>query len=656
MRHLIPLVVLSACWQTTTTEITPDPLPEPWASDAAVAASYTLTFPEARSQYLDVEAVFPGTGDTLDLFVATWTPGSYVVRDYASHIESVSASTSGGQPLSIEKTTTNRWRVQSKDAEDVVVRYKVYSAELSVRGNWIETDLAVLNGAPTYIAAVDRLDKPHDVRILRPDSWTGLHTSLAAHPSDESHRFRAASYDVLVDSPVILGETTVHDFDVDGVVHRLVNLRENDGWDGAKSATDVERITRTQVAFWRGMPYRSYHFLNVTEGTRGGLEHKGSTLMMASRWATQDDDTYKKWLGLVSHEFFHTWNVKRMRPVELGPFNYEAQTTTRSLWIAEGITSYYDDLLLARAGLLTDAEYLERMNKNVEQVGRKPGRFVRSLEDSSFDAWIKYYKKDANHDNVSVSYYVKGAVVGWMLDAEIRKASNGSASLDDAMRDVYALHSKSAGYTPQDFQRACESRAGTTLDPFFESYVRGTEEIDLSTVFQVFGLRNAPPVGPVQPTRKNPNPTQVKKVDDPPIFGARLSGNKVVGIVRDSPAWKGGIIAEDEIIAVDGYRVRALKTTLKRYNPSDELSVLLSRRDKLLTIQVTLDAPTEAVGKLEPDPDASPPTREARATWLGPQLTVSGRPALPDQIAVVDEVPEDTDAAKDVAPVEPTSP
>lgn len=611
MNRSLAMLVLAGC--TGAPSAPPPALDSPppaLPADAEAVGSYTLRFPAPETQYVEVEAVFPETGDQLDLFMAKWTPGSYVLRDYARHVEAVSATTAGGQALPLSKTATNRWRVEASGVDDVVVRYKVYAADLSVQNNWVDPTFAMLNGAPTYLARVGADAGPFDVRIQRPDAWIRVSTALTPHPSGEDHRFRAADFDELVDSPILLGDSAIYTFVVDDVPHRLVNQGEQGLWDGARAAADTERITGTIADFWGGIPYRDYVFLNVIAETRGGLEHERSTLMLTNRWATHTRAGYLRWLGLVSHEFFHTWNVKRMRPASLGPFDYEHTVATESLWISEGLTSYYDDVMLVRAGLMTEDEYLERMSKNVRTVQDQPGRFERSLEDAGRDAWIKHYKKDANHDNVSVSYYVKGAVVGWLLDAEIRNASGGWASLDDAMRLAYSRHSGEAGFTPEQFQAACEEVAGVELDAFFDDHVRGTAELDYTTALEVFALRFDDPPEP--------------EGDDPSggWLGVSTRGGegrrRVASIRRDGPAFEADLIVGDEIIAVDNVRLEeSLDARLGRMEPGDEVALLLSRRGQLRTTAIVLaDKPVPNRYTLKTHDRATIEARDTRKRWL----------------------------------------
>jgi len=638
VRWFASALLLVAC--TGTPGVTPPPVdPPPPAAPVSEGAfgSYTLRFPDPGTQYLQVELVLPAAAPGTELQMASWTPGSYLIRDYARHVDRVTATADDGSAISVTRPSKDTWVLSwqgdsasdtdsqgAPAAKDVVVRYRLHASTLSVRGNWVEPDFAVLNGAPTYLVPKGHLDATYDVRLELPDAWPRISTALPPHPSGEANRFRVGHYDVLVDSPIVLGDSSVHTFELvdparpDRTVrHRLVHEGDVDAWDTARSARDVERITAEIIAFWGGIPYQDYTYLNLVVGARGGLEHKESTLMMAHRWATEKRGDRISWLGLVSHEYFHTWNVKRLRPAPLGPFDLSTEVYTKSLWVAEGLTSYYDDLLLRRAGLMNDEEYLDKLSSSIRSVQGKPGRHNRSLEDASHDAWIKYYKRDANHDNVSVSYYTKGSIVGWLLDAEIRDKSGGWRTLDDALRLAYTRHSGERGFTPQEFEAACEEVAGAPLDDFFDRYVRGTEELDYSTALRVFGLRFASDEDDEDDDKK-----ATDKDDGPEAWlGLSASGGpsaSVSRIVRDSPAWDADIIVGDEIVAIAGYRVPGggPGALLQRFEPGDEVELTLSRRGRLRTATLTLaEAPDRERWSLEIDPQATIESRETRKQW-----------------------------------------
>ena len=585
------------------------------AQTAPEPIRYTLSFLAPQTNYFDVTAVVPtGSRPEVELMMAVWTPGSYLVREYSRNVESVTATGQGGRALAIEKSDKNRWRVATGGAPSVTVKYRVYAREMSVRTNWVEADFAMINGAPTFMTLVGGLQRPHEVVIEPARGWRTSMTSLAPLPGG-SHRYRAVDYDELVDSPILIGNPAVYEFTIDDKKHYLANIGEAGVFDGAKAAKDLEAIVREQRRFWGSLPYDRYIVMNVLTAVPGqiaggGLEHKNSTLLIGGRWATRTRQSYLAWLELASHEIFHAWNVKRMRPVELGPFDYENENFTRSLWVVEGVTDYYGELQVHRAGLSTEVEYLDALSNKIEEVQTTPGRTVQSAEMASQDAWIKYYRPDENSPNSSVSYYSKGAVLGFVLDAKIRKATAGAKSLDDVMRAAYQKFSGSRGYTPDDFRAVAEQVAGVSLASFWDTAIEGTAEIAYSEALDLLGLRFRP-VAPPQPARV--------------WLGATTrndAGRLVVTQVRrDGPAAAAGLNVDDEILAIEDFRVRAdqLVQRLDQYKPGDRVRLLVARRDQLMPIELELGAEPGRQWRLEVDPAATETHLRQRDRWLKPQ-------------------------------------
>ena len=605
-----------------------DPVMAQTALDPAV---YTLRFPAPQSHQVEVEARFPapGGGPELELLMATWTPGSYLIREFSRHVEALEAEGPDGAPLAVEKTAKNRWRMAA-GGRGATVRYRLYGRELSVRTNVVEPDFALLNGAGTFLVAAGPdgpLPGAFEVRLELPDGWQRVVTALpeAATPPGgaASWRFTAPDYDTLVDSPIYAGSGRLLRFEVDGVPHRLLHHGGEGVWDDARSVADVERIVRAQRDLWGSLPYPRYLFLNLIVEGGGGLEHAESTTLMTSRWKAGTRKGYLDWLWVVSHELFHAWNVKRLRPVELASFDYEREVHTRSLWVAEGVTSYYDDLLVHRAGLASRGEYLERLSKSIERLQTTPGRRVQPLELASFDAWIKHYRPDEHTLNSAVSYYTKGAVVAFLLDAEIRRSSGGERSLDDALRLAWRRFAgpgggaaNGGGFTREGFRRVLEETAGAELGPLLERALETTEELDYSRALEWFGLRFKE--REEEPERKG----------EPPAawLGAETAvedGRLVVAkVARETPAWEAGLSPEDELLAIDGYRVppRGLEERLQALRPGRRSTLLVARRERLVELSVTFGEKPAETWKLEPDPEATAEQQARLAAWLpGPE-------------------------------------
>jgi predicted metalloprotease with PDZ domain len=582
------------------------------AQTALEPMKYTLRFPQPQTHYVEVTAVVPTSGRAqVELMMAVWTPGSYMVREYSRHVEAVTAAAQDGRALEVGKSDKNRWRITTGGSPFVTVNYRVYAREMTVRTNWVETDFAMLNGAPTFMTLADDGARPHEVTIEPATGWRTSMTGLAEIPG-APHRYRAPDYDTLVDSPIVVGNPAVYEFSVEGREHYLVNIGEGGTFDGARAAKDLETIVAHYARMWGSLPYDKYLFLNmltlVNDGG-GGLEHRNSTMLMASRWATGTRRAYLSWLGLASHEYFHAWNVKRLRPVELGPFEYEEEVLTRSLWVAEGVTDYYADLALHRAGLSTREELLDGISNQIENLQNTPGRLVQSVEQASFDAWIKYYRPDENSPNVAVSYYTKGAVLGFLLDAKIRAATKGEKSLDDVMRTAFAKFSGARGFTPDEFRAVAEQVSGVSLASFWATAVEGKAELDYTEALETFGLRFRPVDAP-----RSDRPGRAWLGMSTRNDGGRLVVSEVR---RETPAYVAGLNVDDEILAINGFRVRTdqLAGRMDQYKPGDKATLLIARRDQVLTLEATFGAEPARRWRLEVNPDATS-AEEQRRRWL----------------------------------------
>jgi predicted metalloprotease with PDZ domain len=608
------------------------------ADDENLALRYTVDLEDTRNHYLTIKVEVPVDSDTTELMMAVWTPGSYLVREYARNIDSMTV-TSEGRELEFEKIRKNRWLVETKGIKSFEVSYRLYCNEMSVRTNWVGNQYAMINGAPTFITVPDRLDKQHEVQLLLPRNWTRSATSLKS-VGDDPHRFVAENFDELVDSPIVAGNVSVYPFVVGGIEHQLVNVGEAGYWDGTKAATDLKKVVEAHQEMWGVVPYDRYMFINMIVESGGGLEHDNSSVLMTSRWSFRDRGRYKSWLSLASHEFFHTWNIRRLRPKSLVTYDYENEVYTDSLWIAEGITSYYEDLLLLRAGLLSRSEFLSRLSGNVEVVQRTGGRKLQSLKDSSYDAWIKYYRPDENSSNTRISYYSKGAVAAFLLDARIRKLTKGEKSLDDLMRKLFAEY-VTTGYTTEEFRAAASELAGQDLSEWFNSVIDSTDELDYSDI-EAIGVV-APYKKPATQAKKEADKKDADKKDADkkdadkkdadkkdadkkdadkkvlsglsglkdrlasavggmsrssksrgrPYLGFRTSAAdgivKVTSVKPDSPASEVGMNIEDEVIAVNGFRITSsVDSRLSQYEVGDELEILISRRGQLMTLNLTI--------------------------------------------------------------------
>ncbi len=473
---------------------------------------HSLSFPEPATHVILVKSAIPTDGrESIELMMSVWSPGFYKVENYAAKVKNFAVQTPLGEPLTFEKTADNRWRINNPQHEPVVaVSYRLdcvpdspsAGRELNhdyaggVSHSAVNREYAVICGGPTYMTLVDDLDRPHEVRLNMPPQWTKSATGLALAPDSYAHHYWAKNFDTLIDSPIALGNLSIHDFQVDGSRHHLVDIGDAAdflNWDGGKQIVDLQKMVQETRNFWGFLPFSDYYFLNKITGTRGGgLEHLNSTLIHTTppRRPSESRETHLRWLNFVAHEYFHAFNVKRLRPIELGPFDYEHARKTSGLWVAEGLTNYFNSLIVVRAGLCTTDEYLANLSGHIGKVQRSPGRLVQSLAASSLETWSG--DGFGGSRDQSVDYYEKGPVVGLLLDAKIRRATDNKKSLDDVMRLAYSRYSGAKGYTEQEFLDTAQEVAGISLKEFFDKNLFSTDELDYTEALDWLGLRFAP--------------------------------------------------------------------------------------------------------------------------------------------------------------------
>jgi predicted metalloprotease with PDZ domain len=573
--------------------------------------TFTVSMSKPHTHLLEVEihlraARLPAQ---LNLVMPVWAPGSYLIREFERHVQDFAAHDAQGGALPWQKTNKNTWRVETGGLKELRVTYQVYANELSVRTNDLNDRHAHWNNVALLMYPEGRLSAPATLRVVPFGDWK-VATGLPAVPG-QSNTFRAENFDELYDSPVEVGLFKTVSFEVRGVPHRIVIDGEGN-YDTERMRRDVQKLVETQVQMMGDIPYRDYTFiLHAYTRPDGGLEHRNSASMIVERHSFRPDSTQGGFLSLVSHEFFHVWNVKRIRPDALGPFDYTKENYTKLLWVAEGITDYYGLLLLRRAGFLAEDEYLGRLSGMIDAVQNKPGRFEMSVEEASFDAWIKNYRQDENSINSQISYYDKGHLLGLLLDLEIRRLSNGAKSLDDVMRYLYAeFYKKNRNYTPEDFQRAAERMAGASLENFFSRYVRGREELDYNASLGAVGLQ----LGAIDPA---------KPPAERPVFGADITqeGDRLMvrRVYSGTAAYDQGLNAGDQIVALDGMRVnqQSFAARMGEKRPGDTITLTLFRDDDLRVLAIKLGRRPATDYRLLPVKQPTPEQTQRLRAWLG---------------------------------------
>ena len=547
--------------------------------------TYTLSMPEPWTHYFHVTQTIKGERKrSIDFVMPVWIPGSYKVRDYPKNVEGFTAHSDKSENLKWEKLDKNTWRVFSEKAKQVTISYRVYAFEKSVRESFLD-DSHGFASPPGLFMYVDNLRGRRAKLVIDPyDDFSTISTGLEASPEDK-YTFEIPNYDILIDSPIEIGNQKLFLFDVDGVPHEIAIYGEGN-YDSVMVA-EIKMITESTIKIFGEIPYKRYVFIvHLAKSNRGAIEHLNSAVYIYGRWNFQPEKKRKAWRSVVAHEMFHTYNVKRIRARALGPFDYTAENYTSLLWVMEGFTSYFGSRILLDAGLLTSDEYREKMASLIKKVSTRKGDKYQSVSAASFDAWIRYYQPNENSRNSEVSYYDKGNLLGMLLDLEIRYSSKNERSLADVMRRLYSEYykKKKRGFSKEEFKKEVQRAAGKKLDNFFRDYVNGTKEIDYDKYLLYAGL-------------ELDKISTVSKATD--LLGVATSGTggklTITRVVRDSPAWNYGLNVNDEIIAINDLRVSKsdFAKTLNRFDAGEKLKFTLVRNDWLRDIDVVVAESSE---------------------------------------------------------------
>ena len=575
----------------------------------SVSLFYRVAMPQPASHLFEVTLQLTGwQQDTLELRMPVWTPGSYLVREYARHVQDFQVEVTDNQePLNSKKISKNRWHIETASNREITIKYRVFANELTVRTNHLDSTHGYFNGAATFMYVPGMEQQPVNLEIVPPkDDWR---VSTTLEPVEgKANTFTAKDFDTLVDTPVEVGIHEVYKFEALGKPHQYVvwgqgNLKPK------QLIKDTQKIIETEAKIFGGLPYEQYLFLVHLSGSGfGGLEHKDSTTLNYPRLAFRDRDKYNRFLQLVAHEFFHLWNVKRIRPKELETFDYQSENYTTSLWFCEGATSYYDILIPLRAGIYNRKEFLKNISKDITRYLTTPGRKVQPLGESSFDAWIKLYRREAHSDNNQISYYLKGQWIAMLLDLTIREKHQNKKSLDDVMRLLWERYGKDEiGFPAEELLDLISEVAETDLSDFFHRYLNTTEELDFDRYLEPFGLRVKP----------------IKDTHPVPYLGIKVaseSGKETIKFVEaDSPAGIAGIDSGDELLAINGIKATSsnLSDRLKDYQEKDTVTITFFHQDELMEVQATLAAPQPNRYEVVQRENLSDSQKQCLAGWLG---------------------------------------
>ena len=561
------------------------PVPKP---SPASPLHYRIEPADLHAHLFRITLTIPRPAAGQEVALPVWIPGSYLVREFAKNLQKLTAR-QGRQPVALQQLDKARWQADCTDRQALVLEYEVYALDNSVRTAWLDADRGFFNGTSLCLQVLGQAHQPHELTVVSTRATKGWRVATGLPPVDADARgfgrYRAADYDSLVDHPFELGTFWSGEFTACGVPHRFVVAGALPSFDGEKLLADTRKICEAEIRFWhlRGKPpHKQYVFmLNAVDDGYGGLEHRNSTALICARRDLprledkRPNEGYTTLLGLISHEYFHTWNVKRLRPAAFAEFDYSQENYTHQLWFFEGFTSYYDDLLLRRAGLIDDATYLRLLNKTINQVQQTPGRLVQTVAQSSFDAWVKYYRQDENTPNATVSYYTKGALVALCLDLTLRR--EGHTTLDVVMRALF-LRCKGGPMREQDLREVLQALAGRSFDAELDQWVHSTDELPLQALLEHHG---------------------VAVHDDPAQLAQRLglrvaeaNGIVVKAVLRGGAAEQAGFCANDEWLGVEvggtQWRLHKLDELTLVAGPERQMWAWVARDKRMLRLPLTL--------------------------------------------------------------------
>jgi predicted metalloprotease with PDZ domain len=530
---------------------------------AAAPIKHLIQMPNPQSHYFEVTTtldVRKESGKFIDLKMAAWTPGSYLIREFARNVEYVQASTTGGS-LQTTKVSKNTWRVSFKPGTtEIQVKYKVYAFELSVRTSFLDDVHGYINPASVLLYVAKWAKGPHELQILPHKDFKKVSTALK---NTGGLNYVAKDLDELFDSPIEIGNHRVWDFKVNNIPHQIAFFGQTKV-DSTKFIADVTKMAQEAQNVVGAHPCDHYLFIihNIQRGS-GGLEHLYSTTCSVSRTAYETPKGYQGVIGLLAHEYFHLWNVKRIRPVALGPFDYENENYTHNLWFAEGVTDYYADVITHRMGLVPADAYIQNLGVEISNVENTPGNHVESAADASWNAWIKYYRQNENSRNSTVSYYEKGSLLGGVLNMWIISQTNGTKSLDDVLTLLYQKYylKLGRGFTDAELENAFSTVAGTSAASFFKESIYGVKSPDYSNLFGQFGYTI----------------TDVNATKSMPFMGFTVVANKITNIYKDGPAFLAGLNVGDEIVQVNQVDFTSLDKLMTDKKVGDMLKFQIKR-------------------------------------------------------------------------------
>jgi predicted metalloprotease with PDZ domain len=598
------------------------PSSEPSPPIAPIRYRVNLDDPQSHELQLRMEVPALPERSLIRFAMPAWAPGSYMIRDFARHVYDLRVTDLRGQPLPLERLDKQRWEVAS-GGQPLRVQWRVFAFEESVRTSFFDDRHAFFNGSSVFFYVEDELQRPCEVEVEPRRGWQ-VSTALPARVRRGGPAvYRACDYDELADSPFEVGTHELHAFKVGRVAFEVAIFGRTNA-QVPRLLASLRKIVTATGAMFGGFPFDRYLFIiHCLTARGGGLEHAASCTLDIAGLGFEDDKAYQRFDELAAHEFFHAWNVKRIRDRVLGPFDYRQENHSRLLWFHEGFTEYMESIVLLRAGLLDAETYIDDLADEWPKYLSRPGRNVTPLTELSFEAWTKLYKPADNHLNRTVSYYDKGKWAALVLEILLRESTHGRRGVEQLFRRLWTQFGRRGiGITETDVQAAVAETAGRSLASYFNRYIRGTDELPVPALLRRAGLKveNRPPWQEENGDRTRARRLQAwSGISWAGGFAGTADRALVKSVVPDSPAWRAGVTYGDEVIAVDGQRVNAVTAPrrLADRSPGDRVMLHLFRREALQTTRLTLAGSPDRKWHLSFDERPSQLARAVRHGWLG---------------------------------------
>lgn len=567
---------------------------------------YTVSMENPNNHYFHVSLTYSGLRDkSVELKLPAWTPGYYMILDYAKYVIEFKASDGSGKILDWKKTSKNRWKIDTEKTDVLKVSYDVFAFRTSVADSFLDDGRGFISPTGIFMHPAGQKDHPVTVTIIPYEKFTEISTGLDPFPG-RADTYSASDFDVLYDCPILAGNQEILKFETGGIPYTIA-AEKLGNIDRSKLVEDFKKIVETATSVIGEVPYKHYTFIMMNRGM-GGLEHTNSMAVFTNRLDFNSTELSDGWLSFIAHEFFHLYNVKTIRPVALGPFDYDEENYTNMLWLSEGGTVYYEDLILNRAGFYSREELFRELKTSISNYENIPGHLFQSVAQSSYDSWILFFNRSENASNTTISYYDKGCAITMLLDLKIRYESGNKKSLDDVMRTLYQVYykEKKRGFTDKEFREVCEKTAGKTLSEIFDVYIPTVKDIDYSKYLGYAGLSI------------DTNPAEVPGtwlgID------TREDGENLIITKADwnSPAYNAGLSPQDIIKEINGEKANGdlLKNMLSDKNPGDRIKLTVSHREITNNVEVTLGKKTTRSFDIKPLPNPSPEQAAILAGWL----------------------------------------